>query len=114
MRKIIGAMKIKMKEIVLLEHRPFSFADFKEFEICGEKYEMRHGTFRNNISRLMKVREVELAFKSKPAFYTIPGKKFSKAMTLDHMGVPDAVIDQSTLVTIPSSPFTPLHPVYTC
>jgi hypothetical protein len=100
-RKLIGAMKLKMKEIILLEHRPFSFADFREFEIGGEKYQMKDGTFRNNISKLRKAGEVELAFRSRPAFYTLPGKKFSKTMTLDRMGVPDGVIDQSTLESMP-------------
>jgi hypothetical protein len=31
-------MKLKMKEIILIEQRPFSFADFREFEIGGKKY----------------------------------------------------------------------------
>jgi hypothetical protein len=44
----------KMKEIILIEQRPFSFVDFREFEIGWEKYEMEHGTFRNNILRLKK------------------------------------------------------------
>jgi hypothetical protein len=52
-------MKLKIKEIVLVEERPFCFADFKEFEICGEKYKMDHGTFRNNILRLKKAGDVE-------------------------------------------------------
>jgi hypothetical protein len=47
---------------------------------------MNHGTFRNNISKLRKAGEIEIAFKSKPVFYTIPGKKFSKSMTQDRMG----------------------------
>ena len=101
MHKIVGAMKLKMKQIVLVEQRPFSFADFRKFEIGGEKYEMRHGTFRNNISRLMKEGEVQLAFKSRPAFYTIPGKKFSKTVTLDHMGVPPSIINRSILKSMP-------------
>jgi hypothetical protein len=62
---------------------------------------MKDGTFRNNISKLRKAGEVELAFRSRPAFYTLPGKKFSKTMTLDRMGVPDAVIDQSSLKSMP-------------
>jgi hypothetical protein len=45
-------MKLRMKEIILIEQRPFSFADFREFEIGGEKYQMKDGTFRNNISKL--------------------------------------------------------------
>jgi hypothetical protein len=76
----------KMKEIILIEQRPSSFADFREFEIDGKKYQMKHGTFRNNISRLKKRGEVELAFKSRPSFYTIPGRKFDKMMTLGRMG----------------------------
>ena len=48
-----SAMKLKMKEIILIEQRSFSFADFREFEIGGKKYQMKYGAFRNNISRLM-------------------------------------------------------------
>ena len=47
---------------------------------------MGYGTFRNNISRLKKKGEVERAFKSRPAFYSVPGKKFNKMMTLCRMG----------------------------
>jgi hypothetical protein len=43
------------------------FAYFREFEEVGEKYEMKHGTFRNNISKLRKAGAVELAFRSKPS-----------------------------------------------
>ena len=94
-------MKLKIKEIVLVEERPFCFADFKEFEICGEKYKMDHGTFRNNILRLKKAGDVELAFKSKPAFYTIPGKKFTRTMTHDHTGVPNVIINPIVLKQTP-------------
>jgi hypothetical protein len=54
---------------------------------------MKHGAFRNNISRLKKRGEVELTFKSRLAFYSVPGKKFNKMMTLGRMGVPDAIVD---------------------
>jgi hypothetical protein len=47
--KDLGAMKLKMKEIILIEQRSFSFADFREFEIGGKKYQMKNGAFRNNI-----------------------------------------------------------------
>jgi hypothetical protein len=49
---------------------------------------MKHGTFRNYISKLKKSGNVKLVSSSKPAFYTIPGKEFNKAMTLNHAGVP--------------------------
>ena len=77
MSRLLGAMKLKMREIVLVEKRPFSSADFREFEIAGQKYHMKDGTFRNNISKLRKSGEVELAFRSRPAFYTLTGKKNS-------------------------------------
>lgn len=94
-------MKLRIKEIVLVEQRPFSFADFIEFEVAGEKYRMKAGTIRNVISQLRKAGQVEPAFRSKPAFYTIPGKKFDKTMTLHHVGVPNAIINQSTLRPMP-------------
>jgi hypothetical protein len=90
-------MKLKMKEIILIEQRSFSFADFREFEIGGKKYQIKNGAFRNNISRLAKRGKVELAFKSRPSFYNLPGKKFNKMMTLGRMGVRDAIVDQSLL-----------------
>jgi len=104
MSRLLGAMKLKIREIVLIEQRPFSFVDFRAFEVAGEKYEMNHGTFRNNISALRKVGEVEIAFKSKPVFYTIPGKKFSKSMTQDRMG---AVIN--TVINEPLLRQTPIY-----
>jgi hypothetical protein len=54
------------------------FADFREFEIGGKKCQMKDGMFRNNISKLRKTGEVELAFKSRPSFYTIPTKNSAR------------------------------------
>ena len=51
---------------------------------------MKDGTFRNNISKLRKAGEVELAFKSRPAFYTISTKNTDKMMTLGRMRIPSA------------------------
>src|SRR5205823_14909842 len=99
--KILGAMKLKIHEIVLKEQRPFSLSDLKKFEIGGKKYEIGYGTLRNNISTLVKTGFIEPAFRSRPAFYTIPGKKFDKSMTLDHTGVPNAIIDESILKQTP-------------
>jgi hypothetical protein len=101
MSGLLGAMKLKIREIVLVEERPFSSADFREFEIAGQKYHMKDGTFRNNISKLRKSGVVELAFRSRPAFYTLTGKKFNRTMTLDHTGVPHAIMDQSVLKAMP-------------
>jgi hypothetical protein len=79
-------MKHRIKEIVLEEDRPFSFPDFRHFEVHDEEYEMSHGTFRNYLSILKKQREIELAYRDGIGFYTIPGRGFAKLMTSDHMG----------------------------
>jgi hypothetical protein len=84
MSRLLGAMKLKIREIVVIEQRPVCFLDLMKFDINGQTYEMDHGTFRNNISKLRRAGEIEEAFRSKPMFYTIPGKKFSKSMTQDH------------------------------
>jgi len=99
--KILGAMKLKIHEIVLKEQRPFSLADLKDFEVGGKRYKIGYGTLRNNISELLKAGFVKPAFRSRPAFYTIPGKKFDKAMTLDHTGVPSVIINQCILKQTP-------------
>lgn len=93
-------MKIRMRKIVLIKRRPFCVSDFREFEVDGKKYHMTDGTFRNYILKLRKKGEVELAFKSKPVFYTLPGHKFNKSMTLDHMGV-SSIISDSLLKQTP-------------
>ncbi|MGA8081322.1 MAG: hypothetical protein WB988_05620 [Candidatus Nitrosopolaris sp.] len=48
---------------------------------------MSSGTFRNKVSALMKKGEVEVAYYSSLAFYTIKGVKFAKTMIPDHTGV---------------------------
>jgi len=43
-------MKLKIREIVLVEECPFTFADFREFEIAGQKYHMKvnvHGQIKS-------------------------------------------------------------------
>jgi hypothetical protein len=40
MSKLSGAMKLRMKEIVIVEGRPFPYADFMEFEVCGQKHSL--------------------------------------------------------------------------
>jgi hypothetical protein len=44
MSRLLGAMKLKINEIVLVEKRPFSFADFNEIEVGGQEYHMNDGT----------------------------------------------------------------------
>jgi hypothetical protein len=81
-----NAMRKKIMQIVIQDERPFSFIDFKSFEIDGKRYELEHGTIRNYFSRLTKVGEIEFAYNSGVAFYTLPGKKFTKDVTANHVG----------------------------
>jgi hypothetical protein len=76
-----------MAYIVNEERRPFSFKDFFRFEVNGKKYKIKHGTFRNKISKLNKNGTVELVYNSHIAFYTLKGHKFGKSViTHDHTG----------------------------
>lgn len=79
-------MRKRIREIVVLEQRPFSFIDFENFVVDGVQYELNHGTIRNYFSKLCKAGEIEFAYNSGIAFYTLPGRKFSKQMTADHVG----------------------------
>ncbi len=76
-----------MAYIVLVEKRPFSFKDFLRFEVNGKEYKMKHGTFRNKISKMNKNGIVELDYYSHIAFYTLKGYKSGKfPITPDHTG----------------------------
>jgi hypothetical protein len=80
----------RIKEIVLNEHKPVSLLDFlPSFEIEGKEYSMNYGTLRNILSSLRRTRQIQIAFKSKQTFYTLPGITFgrSKMMTRYHTGV---------------------------
>jgi hypothetical protein len=81
----------RVKEIVLNEHRPASFLDFlPSFQIEGKEYDITHGMLRNILSTLIRTRQIQIAFKTKQTFYTLPGITFgrSKMMTPYHTGVP--------------------------
>jgi hypothetical protein len=81
-----NAMRKHIEYIVCIEKRPFSYIDFLTFEVDQQHYKMSHGTFRNKISAMLKREEVEVAYYSKQAFYTIKRVGFGKTMTLDHTG----------------------------
>jgi hypothetical protein len=89
MTELDDAMAEHMAYIVFQEHRPFSYRDFLHFEVDEREYKMRHGTFRNKVSSLVKKGEVELSYVSGPAFYTLKNVPFGmpKLMTGTHAGV---------------------------
>jgi len=84
-------MIIHIHHLVHDEQRPFSYLDFMKFEVNGLEFKMTYGTFRNNISTLMREGLVEVSYRSNIAFYTLKGVKSDKAsriaMTCNHMGV---------------------------
>jgi hypothetical protein len=95
MKGLNGALLKHIQYLVLTEHRPFSYRDFCSKEVKGQPYAMTHGTFRNKISKLIKLKIVEQEYNAGTAFYTIYGKHFGKrkmtvmtpSMTPNHMGV---------------------------
>ena len=53
-----------MAHLVLVQHKPFCFVDFLQFEVNGSEYRVCHGTFRNKISKLRKENQVELSYQT--------------------------------------------------
>jgi hypothetical protein len=104
------AMRKHIEYIVCTERRPFSFIDFLTFEVHQQHYKMSHGTFRNKISAMLKGGEIELAYYSRRAFYTINGVNFSKQMTPDHTG---GILSSSSSICSPHElRCIKNHPVY--
>jgi hypothetical protein len=79
--RLDDAMEENMAYIVLSERRPFCYRDFLKFNVNNKEYGMKHGTFRNKISKLVKNGKVELSYYSSCAFYTLTGYTFRKSMT---------------------------------
>lgn len=114
MSKLDAAMEKHMNYIVFTVHRPFSYRDFCSFEIDGKEYGMKHGTFRNKVSQLIKDGKVEQEYNCGLAFYTMKGVNFAKRksnavmqpMTPNHMGVSSvtAVTDSASSSIIDPNP----------
>ena len=97
-----------IKHIIFADLRPFSYLDFQSFRVQGKEYGMKHGTFRNKISKLVRNGIAEPDCKSNIAFYTLKGMNFGKkksmitpTMTPYHKGVysvtePNSVIMDNT------------------
>src|SRR3954451_396473 len=75
---------MKMADIVFVEHKPFCYLDFVSFEYEGQSYKFKHGTIRNIFSKLQKNGDIEYEYRAGPTFYTLPGIKFGKPMTVNH------------------------------
>jgi hypothetical protein len=103
------AMRKHIEYIVCTERRPFSYIDFLTFEVDQQRYKMSHGTFRNKISAMLKREEVEVAYYSRQAFYTIKRVGFAKTMTPDHTG---GTLSSSLICSPHELRYIKNHPVY--
>ena len=107
MSDLTDAMIIHIHHLVHEEQRPFSYLDFMRFEVEGREFKMTHGTFRNNVSSLMKEGLIEVSYKSSITFYTLRGLKFDKAsrfaMTGNRTGVAGSPISVSPAESVPAS-----------
>ena len=102
-------MRQHIEYLVLKEGRPFCFHDFLNFEVDGLQYHMSNGTFRNKISALVKKGEIEVAYYSSIAFYTIKGVKFARTMIPDHTG---GILSSSSICSPHELRCIKKHPVY--
>ena len=86
---LLDEMMKKNMRYLTLQGKPFSYRDFLSFKIEGKNYTMSHGTFRNKISKLIKIGEVEPYILSGQRYYIIKGLGFLKSKRLYHpSGVP--------------------------
>ena len=88
----------RIADIVYVQKRPFSYIDFLFFEYEGKEYRFKHESIRNIFSRLRKKGQIELAYKSTPAYHTIPGFKFGKSVTPNHGGEDSLNFKQNELL----------------
>jgi hypothetical protein len=90
------AMLEHIQYLVFKEHRPLSHHDFCSDEAKGQPYAMAHGTFRNKVSKFMKLGIVEIEYNAGTTFYTLNDVHFGNrkkeammtpSMTPNLMGV---------------------------
>jgi hypothetical protein len=106
----------RIKEIVSNEHRPVSLFDFlPSFEIEGKMYHVKYGTLRNILSRLRRTGQIQIDYKTKQTFYTLPGTTFGRSkMTTYHTGVSGLAVDNSIYRLIQNLPIgkNALHDIH--
>ena len=107
----------RIKEIVSNEHRPVSLLDFlPSFEIEGKQFQVKYGTLRNILSRLRRTGQIQIDYKTKQTFYTLPGTRFGrrKMMTPYHTGVSTSTSNDSIYRLIQNLPIgkNALHDIH--
>jgi hypothetical protein len=73
----------------------------KAFEVDGIRYELKHGTIRNYVSKLVKSGEIEFAYNSGIAFYTLPGRSFTKQVTANRVEESSLLLHQLPIKSTP-------------
>jgi hypothetical protein len=75
--------------IVEVERRPFSYMDFvPSFNMDGKVFNITRGTFKNQVSQMLKSGELEVVCYSPQGFYSLKGVTVEKPLNEDHIGVP--------------------------
>jgi hypothetical protein len=77
------AMK-KHMQMLMSQGIPFSYRDFLSFKVEGKNYKVSHGTFRNKISKLVKIGEIEPYIFSGQRYYVLKGMGFRKSKRFHH------------------------------
>ena len=93
MNELDKLMRQHMRNILYKENRPFSYLDFINFIVNGNRYGISKGTFRNKMCYVFKD-EVEVICYSPMAFYTLKGHKFPNSMTDNH---PEGTVNLSSI-----------------
>jgi hypothetical protein len=76
------AMLEHLAYLVLHENRPACWRDFQKFVVEGRLYSFKHGTIRNNLSRLRQLGLIEFSYRSIDAYHTLPGETNRKTTTV--------------------------------
>ena len=86
----------RMKQISILEQRPFTYADLEAFKMNGQAHSYKNGTIRNYCSQLRKEGKIERILGSSQVLHTVVGFNFEKKkVTSDYTGVaPNNVVQK--------------------
>jgi hypothetical protein len=100
-----------MEYITYQLHRPFSYLDFLEFYVDGQRCNVAYGTFRNKISSVFKD-EVEVLYYSPIANYTLKGSPVANSVTGTHTRDTTDTLDLNSFNETNKYSHICNHPVY--
>ncbi|MGC2680568.1 MAG: hypothetical protein WA323_01790, partial [Candidatus Nitrosopolaris sp.] len=78
-------------------------------------YHVKYGTLRNILSKLRRTGQIQIDYKTKQTFYTLPGTTFGRPkMTTYHTGVPSLAVDNPIYNLIQNLPIgkNALHDIH--